>query len=186
MATPRDILEFWFSDRARQSWFESDPAFDAEIATLFGAASRSAQLGRLEGWTAGPDTTLALLLLLDQFPRNMYRGQAKAFLGDQKALDIARRAIAKGFDQRFGYPDRLFFYLPFEHAEDVSIQEEAVRLICSLADEFGEVAAKAVHFARLHQDVIRRFGRFPGRNAALGRTSTEAEMAFLNGPSVGF
>ena len=167
-------------------WFESDPAFDAEIGVLFGEACQAALLNRLEGWSAQPDTALALLLLLDQFPRNVHRGQARAFLGDRQALDIARDAIAKGFDRRFGYPDRLFFYLPFVHAEDASIQEQAVGLIGSLVDEFGEAAARALHFARLHQDVIRRFGRFPGRNDALGRAGTEEEIAFLNGPSVGF
>jgi uncharacterized protein (DUF924 family) len=186
VATPRDILGFWFSERVRPRWFNSDPAFDAEIRDNFGGDVERAQSGAFEPWRETPDTAMALVLLLDQFARNVFRGRAKAFLGDALALDIARGAVGRSFDRRFGFPDRMFFYLPFEHAENPATQVESVRLFAGLAEEFGEAASEALRYARLHQELIGRFGRFPQRNAALGRPSTEEETGFLNGPNLGF
>lgn len=186
MSTPRDILGFWFSDRARPLWFEKDEAFDDEIRTRFGALVHEAQMGGLESWRASPEGALALLLLLDQFGRNIYRGEAKAYLGDALARAIADEAIVRGFDQRYPFPDRVFFYLPFEHCETLANQERYLALITGCLREFGEVAADFLDYSNRHREIIKRFGRFPHRNAALGRETTEEEAEFLKGPNSSF
>jgi len=173
MSTPREILQFWFSDRARPLWFEKDAGFDEEIRTRFGAMVHDSQMGGFEAWRSSPDGALALLLLIDQFARNIHRGEAKAYLGDARARDIAAEAIARGFDQRFAFPDRVFFYLPFEHCETPENQERCLALFRALGD------AEMLEWAQLHADAIRRFGRFPQRNAALGRATTAEEQDYL-------
>jgi uncharacterized protein (DUF924 family) len=190
MTTPRAILEFWFSPQARPLWFEQDKAFDAAIQARFGAAIHAAQQGALDSWQQSPEATLALLLLLDQFSRNVYRGQAKAFLGDTQARAIADCAIAKGFDRQFDYDRRRFFYLPFEHGESLADQQRAIMLFERALDEVPpqerDCAAEQLDYAHRHRIIIERFGRFPHRNEALGRPSTEAEIAFLREPGSSF
>lgn len=186
MTPPREILQFWFSDRARPLWFEKDTVFDADIRARFGPLVHEAQMGGFEDWRASPDGTLALLLLLDQFARNIHRGRAKAYLGDARARAIADEAIRRGFDRRYPFPDRVFFYLPFEHCETLANQERYFALMQGCVREFGEAAVDYLEASRQHRDIIRRFGRFPHRNAALGRETTEEEAEFLKGPNSSF
>jgi uncharacterized protein (DUF924 family) len=186
MSTPRDLLQFWFSDRARELWFEKDAVFDADIRARFGPLVHQAQMGGFEEWRSSPDGTLALLLLLDQFARNIHRGSAKAYLGDARARDIAAEAIARGFDRCYPFPDRVFFYLPFEHCETLANQDRYFALMQGCHREFGEVAADYLEASRQHRAIIQRFGRFPHRNAALGRETTEEEAEFLKGPNSSF
>ena len=190
MSNPRAVVDFWFSDRAKPLWFEKDAAFDEEIRARFGAAVHAAQMGGMEEWQATPEGTLAILILLDQMGRNIYRGEAKAFLGDLRALAIARAAIAKGFDRQFGFQRRRFIYLPFEHSEAMEDQDLAVQLFtllmndCDPADRQG--AEEQLDYVHRHRVIIQRFGRYPHRNAALGRETTAAEAEFLKGPNSSF
>lgn len=186
MTNPRDVLQFWYSDRARPLWFEKDRAFDEEIRARFGSAVHEAQLGGLAEWRSSAEGALALLLLIDQFARNLYRGTAKAFLGDALAREIASEAIARGFDKRYPFPDRLFFYLPFEHCETLANQDRFIALLTGCLREFGDVAAEYLEYGHKHRRIIARFGRFPHRNEALGRETTEAEAEFLKGPDSSF
>jgi len=186
MSTPREILQFWFSDRARELWFDKDKAFDDEIRARFGSMVHEAQMGGLDSWRASPEGALGLLLLIDQFARNIYRGQAKAYLGDARAREIAAEAIARGFDQRYPFPDRVFFYLPFEHCETLANQDRYLELMQGCLREFGEVAVDYLEASRRHREIIHRFGRFPHRNTALGRETTEEEAEFLKGPNSSF
>ena len=135
MVDPRAVVEFWFSERARSLWFEKDQDFDTEIATRFGAAVHEAQIGGMEEWLATPDGTLAVLILIDQMARNIHRGEAKAFLGDRRAVVIARDAIARGIDGRFAFPKRRFFYLPFEHSEAMADQDLSIRCFTALVED---------------------------------------------------
>jgi len=186
MSSPREILQFWFSDRARKLQFEKDKAFDDEIRERFGALVHEAQMGGFEDWRSSADGALALLLLIDQFARNIYRGQAKAYLGDARAREIAAQAIARGHDQRYPFPDRVFFYLPFEHCETLANQDRYFALLQGCVREFGAVAEPYLEASAQHRDIIRRFGRFPHRNQALGRDTTEEEADFLKGPNSSF
>ena len=174
-ADPRaeEGLNFWI-EAGREAWFKSDPDFDATIREHFGALVEAAAAGELDGWTAEPRATLALLLLLDQFPRNLHRGSPLAYTADEKARAVAEAAIEKGFDAAFEGDVRRFFYLPFMHAEDEACQERAIALCAAAGDEEGE------RYARDHADIIRRFGRFPHRNKTLGRTPTPEETRFLD------
>ena len=181
MSSPREILEFWLSDRARPLWFEKDSVFDADIRARFGPLVHQAQLGGFEEWRTSPDGALALLLLLDQFARNIFRGQAKAFLGDPRARAVAAEAVARGFDRRYPFPDRVFFYLPFEHCETLANQDRFIALLEGCLREFGDVAAEFLEYGHRHRDIIKRFGRFPHRNRVLGRRSTPEEEAYLAG-----
>ena len=166
------VLAFWRT-AGSDKWFDTDGAFDAEIRTRFLGSYEAAVSGDLNCWEETPEGALALVLLLDQFPRNMFRGTPRAFAADPLARAIADRAIARGFDKRVPKPEQLFFYLPFEHSEDPADQERSVALCRNSGD------AEALKWAELHADVIRRFGRFPHRNPILGRASTPAEEAFL-------
>jgi len=168
-----DVLAFWRA-AGPAKWFKKDAALDAEIASRFSALWRDAAAGRLADWEAAPDSALALIIVLDQFPRNMFRDQADAFATDALARGAAERAIARGFDQTIPTSERLFFYLPFEHSETLADQERAVALIGTLGN------AELARWAELHADIIRRFGRFPHRNSVLGRVSTPEEQAFLD------
>jgi uncharacterized protein (DUF924 family) len=187
---PRAILDFWFAPRAKAVWFEKDRAFDDEIRQRFGAAVHEAQMGGLRAWEESQTGCLALLILLDQMARNIHRGEAKAFLGDPRALAIADAAIARDFDKGLPFSQRRFFYLPFEHAEDMANQERSIQLFTRLF----EAATPAEHdeaevqldYAHRHRDIIKRFGRYPHRNEALGRPSTEDEIAFLKTPGSSF
>jgi len=171
---PQDVLAFWRA-AGPPKWFGKDAAFDREIAARFGAGHAAAAAGRLADWEATPEGALALLLLLDQFPRNMFRGSARAFATDPLARAVADRAIARGFDASVSSAERMFLYLPFEHSEAIADQERC----CALCAATGD--ADLLKWAQLHADIIRRFGRFPHRNAMLGRATTSEEQAFLDG-----
>lgn len=175
MTTPNAVLTHWFETIGPKGWFVSDPAVDAALAERFGDAVEAAMAGGLDHWAESRDGALALVLLLDQFPRNLFRGQARAFEGDARALAVADAAIAQGWDLETDEPARHFFYLPFEHAEDLAAQDRAVAFCAERINDGG----KALHHAEAHRDLIRRFARFPHRNAALGRPSTEEERAHL-------
>jgi uncharacterized protein (DUF924 family) len=168
-----DIVDFWRA-AGPDKWFNKDPAFDAEIGQRFMTAHEAAAAGRMSDWEATPQGALALLILLDQFPRNMFRDSVRAFATDELAREIATRAVARRFDQQYQLPERNFFYLPFMHSEDIADQERCVALSRATGD------ADTIKWAEIHADIIRRFGRFPHRNARLGRSSTAAEQAFLD------
>lgn len=171
MTDPEHILDFW-RRAGRKAWFTQDAAFDS-ACRAFLADHEAAASGALGDWAALPGPALARVLLLDQFPRNLFRGTARAYATDAMARDAANDAIARGHD-RAGEPAlRLFFYLPFEHSEDLADQDRSVRLFAATGD------ANDLRFAEGHRDIIRRFGRFPHRNAALGRASTAEEATFL-------
>ena len=173
VAAPATVLAFWRA-AGPDKWFEKDAAFDADIREKFLATYEAAAAGRL-AWDDGPEGTLALLIVLDQFPRNMFRNSARAFAADARARTVATRAIERGFDQRIAVPERSFFYLPFEQSESLADQERAVALNRASGD------ADALKWAEVHADIIRRFGRFPHRNEALARVTTPEEHAFLDG-----
>jgi len=171
--SPQTVLAFWRA-AGPDKWFSKDAAFDAEIRARFLSTYEAAADGRL-AWDATPEGALALVIVLDQFPRNMFRDSARAFAADPLARKVAARAIDRGFDQRFAVPQRGFFYLPFEHSEELADQQRCVALNRASHD------ADAVKWAELHADIIRRFGRFPHRNKMLGRVTTPEEQAFLDG-----
>jgi uncharacterized protein (DUF924 family) len=170
---PADILAFWQA-AGPDKWFTKDPAFDAEIRQRFLAAHEAAALGRLAAWEESPGGALALVILLDQFPRNIFRGDARTYATDSLACAVADRAIARGYDRQFALPERLFFYMPFMHAETLADQERCVALF-EAAGEIGWMK-----YAIEHADIIRRFGRFPHRNLLLDRITTPEEQAFLD------
>ena len=169
---PSDVVSFW-REAGPKRWFAKSEAFDADIRARFEAVYRSAAAGLLAHWEKSPEGALALLLLLDQFSRNMYRGSAQAFAADPLARRIADGAITAGYDQTFRKDLRVFFYLPFEHSEDIVDQDRSVALMTALGDK------EFKRYAEAHRDVIKRFGRFPHRNEALGRESTDEEKAWL-------
>jgi uncharacterized protein (DUF924 family) len=171
---PADILAFWRA-AGPDKWFEKNDAFDAEIRERFRDTYAAAAAGRLAAWEEDAEGALALVIVLDQFPRNMFRGDARTYAADPLARAVAQRAIARGFDQTYVPPERRFFYLPFTHSENLADQERCVALNRAAADEEG------TKWAELHADIIRRFGRFPHRNGALGRATTAEEQAFLDG-----
>ena len=181
------ILDFWFGPpprAARDAWFRKDPAFDATIRDRYGAAIDKALAGAYGDWCVSAQGALARVLLLDQFTRNVYRGTAKAFAGDPRALATAQDAIARGYEAVLDPYERWFLYLPFEHSESLEDQWRAIALIARLAP--WPENADPVPYAVRHWQIVRRFGRFPHRNAALGRTSTAEEIEFLKQPGSGF
>jgi uncharacterized protein (DUF924 family) len=180
-----EILEFWFGagDEAgggRRVWFVPDPAFDQACITGFLADYELADAGGLDDWRYEPRSALALILLFDQFPRNMFRGIARALATDHKALALAKHAIAAQFDLALREIERAFVYLPFQHSEELDVQRESVRLHCQLAAQ-NPAMTGYLEYAERHLEVIRRFGRFPHRNAILGRSSTPEEDKFIAG-----
>ncbi len=198
-ATPADILEFWLGegfasgwpdrDMGKQ-WFGGGAELDRQVAGRFGAQVAEALAGGLAHWEARPLERLALVILLDQFPRNMHRGQAQAFAGDTRAQQLVRDALAQGMDGKLPWVGRMFLYMPLMHAEDLPLQEEGVRRFRQLAADAPEALrvtlTSSLRFAEQHRDIIARFGRFPHRNQALGRSSTAPELEFLkNGPRFG-
>ncbi len=166
------ILDFWFGLTKAQH-FAKDAAVDAAIAARFGALRDRVKASQAAGWRDAPDTMLAAIILLDQFSRNLFRGKAEAFAADPLAAALTQDAIARGYDMQLPPERRVFLYMPLMHAEDGALQDRSVAMFEALGIE--ENAA----FARDHRDVYRRFGRFPGRNAALGRTTTPEEQAWL-------
>jgi uncharacterized protein (DUF924 family) len=186
-ATAADVLAFWFgaADVARDEWFRKDPDFDARIRDRFGALVEQALAGGLADWEGAAGAALARVLLLDQFTRNIFRDTSRAFDGDAQALALARSMVARGADQALPPLRRVFTYLPFEHAEDEAAQRESLRLFGALAAAHPALASYD-DYARRHAAVIERFGRFPHRNAILGRASTPEEIAFLREPGSSF
>lgn len=183
----RRIVEFWFGSadltqtvEHRDVWFKRDEAFDEDIRQRFSSDVQRAMRGELDSMAADATGALALLLLLDQFPRNLFRGTAMAFAGDERARKIAHAAIARSFEAAMSQVHRVFLYLPFQHSEDMRDQERSVLLFATLDDERG------YDYAVRHRDIIARFGRYPHRNAALGRSSTEEEVEFLKTPGSSF
>lgn len=172
-ATPVDIIGFWRA-AGPEKWFAKSHGFDESIRLKFEPSHHRAARGEFDAWAVTADGALALLILLDQFPRNLWRNSGHAFATDSKARTIARAAIEAGFDRQVEPAMRNFFYLPFEHSEDLADQDYCL----ALATEAGD--AQSLQYAKIHRDIIVQFGRFPHRNAALGRTSTPEEQKFLD------
>jgi uncharacterized protein (DUF924 family) len=168
-----DIVSFW-REAGPKRWFEKDPAFDTEIRERFFTTHEAAAAGQLKDWENSAEGSLALLILLDQFPRNMFRDDARAFATDSLARAVTAGALIKGFDGQAGTM-RGFFYLPFTHSEEMSDQQHAITLYQAAGDADG------LKWAQIHADIIRKFGRFPHRNRVLGRATTLDEQAFLDG-----
>jgi uncharacterized protein (DUF924 family) len=187
-----DVLHFWFGPpddpahgQPRAEWFRKDAAFDAAIAQRFGTLIDEALAGQLATWAAQPLSALAQVIVLDQFTRNAFRDTPRAFAGDALALAAAQAMVATGQDRSLSGVQRQFTYLPFEHAEDLAMQREALRLFGALAED-DPARADLLTWAQKHHDIVARFGRFPHRNAILGRASTAEEIAFLQTPGSGF
>lgn len=174
---PADIVAFW-TQAGPKAWFAKSDAFDAQVGERFDAAHHAAARGEHADWSRTAEGALALLLLLDQFPRNLYRGSAHAFATDPLAKSVAEAAVAKGFDKQVEPRLRPFFYLPFEHSEALADQDRALALFEAAAAETGD--QDGLKWAILHRDIIVRFGRFPHRNACLGRVTRPDEQAFLD------
>lgn len=188
------ILEFWFGSIDRRGltepgierrWFSADEQLDSEIRARFEADLRNAAAGRLQRWSREPRRTLALTILCDQFPRNMYRGTPRAFLFDERARAACEHALAQGYDSELWPIEQAFLIMPLQHAEDRDCQAESVRRFGALVDqaplEQRERMREFLRFAQDHRQVIERFGRFPHRNELLGREPTAAEQAYLSG-----
>lgn len=188
----REVLDAWFgapdapgAGQPRDWWFAASDAVDARLRACFGALHAAAARGECDAWAAaGAHSTLALVIVLDQFSRNLHRGTRAAFACDAKALAVAKGMLARREDTKLAPLERWFAYLPLEHSEDAAVQEESLRRFRSLAAEAG--LTEALRYAELHADIVRRFGRYPHRNAILGRVSTEAEVEFLKRPGSGF
>ena len=189
---PGQVLSFWFEDatlspealqRRNAVWFRADPAFDDECAARFTALLDDAARGRLGDWTAIPRGRLALAILLDQMPRNIHRGSPAAFMHDTEAAAHCLAGIESGQDRALHPVERLFLYMPLQHAEDVDLQRRSVERFESLAAEADDAwradFTESVRYAREHHDIIERFGRFPHRNRVLGRASTDEELRYL-------
>jgi uncharacterized protein (DUF924 family) len=172
IASPQAVLAFW-RVAGPDRWFKKDDAFDADIRRRFLETYEAAAASQLADWEATPEGALALAIVLDQFPRNMFRGSARAFAADPLARAVVDRALARGFDEMIEAAERTLFHLPYMHSESLADQERCVALSRAVGPD-------ALKWAELHADVIRRFGRFPHRNAVLGRATTPAEQAFLD------
>jgi uncharacterized protein (DUF924 family) len=189
--SPENILDFWFGDTLHSAaavpartklWFTRNADFDTEIERRFGSLPERALRGEFDAWCGEPRPALALVLMLDQFPRNLFRGSARSFAFDARAREVAAGSVDAGFLEELHPIEAVFLCLPFEHSEDVDDQTRCVALIEQLAghapDDLQRPFQQFVEYARQHRDVVRRFGRFPLRNAALGRSSTAEELAY--------
>ncbi|GAA5235787.1 DUF924 domain-containing protein [Verticiella sediminum] len=188
----QSVLDFWFLPAGqpghmgqRQAWFAKDPVFDAEVRERFGPWVEQALTGGLRDWEAQPEGALARVLLLDQFPRNVFRDTPRAYAGDVPAVELALRMIDAGWDLMLPPVQRQFVYLPLMHAEDIALQERCVALYTALAAQAPEHRS-ALDFAYRHRDIVLRFGRFPHRNQVLGRAGTADEAEFLKTPGSSF
>ncbi|MEM6758397.1 MAG: DUF924 family protein [Pseudomonadota bacterium] len=180
MVGPEDVLSFWLDECTPDDWYKQSDALDDTIRTRFGKAWQAAHEGSFSLWLTYPSGALAYIILTDQFSRNLFRDDPRAFATDRAALAAAKSAISRGWDMRIDTPARQFFYMPLEHSENLCDQDRAVRLI---HERMGD--AHYLLHARAHREVIRRFGRFPHRNAALGRKTSQVEEAFLHGGGYG-
>lgn len=176
----RHVLDFWFGPGREKQWFLRSDAFDAEVAEALGPWYRRARAGELESWRKTPEGAVALVLLLDQVPRQIFRNSPDAFGCDEMAREVTLEAVAEGFNEQLDPAQQLFLYLPLEHSEELADQEQAVALIARLGD------AEWTRYAELHHDIIARFGRFPHRNQTLGRETTPEEAEFLTQPNSSF
>jgi uncharacterized protein (DUF924 family) len=174
LASAAEVVSFW-REAGPDRWFNKDASFDDSIRERFLYTYEAAAAGKFSGWEQSAEGTLALLILLDQFPRNMFRGEARAFATDPLARAVAAGGIVRGFDAQVSPDMRGFFCLPFEHSEDLADQERSIAFYKAIGDADG------LKWAEIHADIIRRFGRFPHRNAVLGRATTPEEQAFLDG-----
>ena len=191
MSQVQEILEFWFGKpddldygKSRKVWFIKNPEFDREVRSRFLPVYQQAVAGELDDWKASPQGCLALIILLDQFPRNMFRGQPQAFATDPQALAYAKHAVTNSFDRELLPIQRQFIYLPFEHSENPIDQHQCIKLFSTL-QEYPECVS-GVDYAHRHFQVIERFGRFPHRNEILGRETTPEEAEFLQQPGSSF
>ncbi|MFX0545770.1 DUF924 family protein [Roseovarius sp. S1116L3] len=182
MTAPEEILAFWLDDVGPKGWYAPTDALDAQIRDRFEPALQSARNGAYGLWLTYPTGTLAYIILMDQLPRNMFRGAGTAFATDRHAVAAAKAAIGRKWDMMIDEPARQFFYLPLMHSENLCDQERCIRLICERMPETDD--SQLLH-ARAHREVIRQFGRFPYRNEALGRRSTPAETAYLKAGAYG-
>ena len=170
----QELLDFWLRELTPDDWYRSDEALDARIRDRWRPLWDTARAGGLREWTVSRQSCLALVIVLDQFPRNMFRGSARTYAADPLALTVAGRALARGDDRTVDPALRTFFYLPFMHSEALADQEQCVALYRALGD------AESLRYAEDHADIVRRFGRFPHRNDVLGRATTPEEQAFLD------
>ncbi|WP_340161482.1 DUF924 family protein [uncultured Hoeflea sp.] len=178
--TPETVLNFWFNELTPKDWFVKSDDIDASITDRFSGLHLALSRGVSDEWRATPEARLALIIVFDQFPRNIYRGSPLAFATDGLALKEAKAALAMGADKAIAEDRRIFFYMPFEHAEDIAEQERCVALFEALGN------ANYLDYANQHHDIIARYGRFPHRNPILGRASTAEEKAYLATPGAGF
>jgi uncharacterized protein (DUF924 family) len=191
MSSPQEVLDLWFGREGeegygefREAWFNRDPEFDREIRDRFEPVYEQAAAGRLDHWKSEARSCLALIVVLDQFPRNMYRGDARMYAADEKAREAARHAVEHAYDRELSPYGRLFMYLPFEHSEELDDQRLSVELFRGLATEMG--SEDLLGYAVRHLEIVERFGRFPHRNEILGRRTTPEETKFLSGPDSSF
>ncbi|MEC4983463.1 MAG: DUF924 family protein [Oscillatoria sp. PMC 1068.18] len=191
METYTKILEFWFGKpgtesygKQRQEWFVKKDEFDREVRSRFLDTYHQAAAGELDEWKNNPESCLALIIIFDQFSRNMFRGQPQAFATDEKALDLAKYAVSQNYDKELLPVQRWFIYLPFEHSENLADQEKCLELFSSLKSD--PESASSIDYAERHYQIIQKFGRFPHRNSILGRESTPEEIKFLQEPGSSF
>lgn len=194
--TPNDIIDFWFGTdpskpfQNQNKWWQANPTFDETIKNKFGATHTLAIQEKLNYWLETPEGTLALIIVLDQFSRNLFRNSPKAWENDSLALEIAQKGIERGIDKKLSVAQRIFFYLPLEHTEDLKLQEKNVDLFSNLVDVADENIMEDIkinfHYAKIHRDIIAKFRRFPHRNKTLGRPSTPEEIEFLKQPNSSF
>ncbi len=186
-----EVLSFWFGNEGepgygefREAWFRKDPAFDDKVRERFGSLYERAAAGELDDWREDPRSCLALVICLDQFPRNMFRGDGRTHAADGKALETARHAVERAHDRELAPLQRMFVYMPFMHSENLEDQRRSVELFARLAEKPG--APDVTSYAVGHKEIVERFGRFPHRNEILGRKTTPEEAEFLKGPNSSF
>ena len=191
MSTAEEVLDFWFGREGeegygefREAWFTKDPEFDREIRDRFEPVYEEAASGKLEDWKSDLHSCLALIVVLDQFPRNMFRGDPRMYATDELARAAARHAVDHAYDRELSPAQRLFVYLPFEHSENLEDQRRSVELFRGLSVEMG--SEDLLGYAVRHMEIVERFGRFPHRNEILGRATTPEEVEFLEGPESSF
>ena len=181
MSALEEVLRFWFAAGREDQWFKVSETFDREVRQVMLPKLEAARVGKYESWRYEARGCLALCIVLDQAPRNLFRGTARAFIFDPAAREVTRHALQQGFDSELKELERVFLYMPLEHSEDLKDQQDCVRLMAGLSK-----AGEYLSYAERHRDVIARFGRFPHRNAVLGRESTEEELEFLKQPGSSF
>jgi len=184
--SPEDILTFWFDEAGPQKWFEQSDAFDAEVRERFGALTHQARDGKLDTWSETPRGCLALIILIDQFSRNIHRGSPLTWSADVHGLALTRLALDRGYDNELNHEERKFLYMPLMHSEGIADQDRSVALFQKLAADGAENGEMTLDYAIRHRDIIAAYGRFPHRNEILGRESTAEEIELLKDPNATF